>query len=164
MNMKVKKVATHTMSPHQLSVGDDRRIHHGINRARDAIQAAGSRNDGAGILDNDYKAAFDYMVLIWVLKVLKAKGLDQEIINSIMNIYENNLTVVVVNNVQGSCFANIQWSIRQGDRASSIFFCYGLDPHLDWLENRLRGISIYASKFFSPLSSTEIYKAHGICG
>ena len=158
VNKKFKKVATHTLSPHQLSAGDDRRIHHGINRARDAIMAAGSKNDGVGILDNDYKAAFDYMVLTWVLKVLLAKGLDQEIINSILNIYGNNLTVVVVNNIQGSCFPNTRWSIRQGDRPSSLLFCYGLDPHLDWLENRLRGISTYTSNFFSPSTSTENYK------
>ena len=158
INKKFKTVATHTLSPNQLSVGDDRRIHHGINKARDAIQAAGSRNEGVGILDNDYKAAFDYMVLTWILKVLQAKGLDIEVINTILNLYGNNLTVVVVNNVQGSCFLNTRWSVRQGDRPSSIFFCYGLDPHLDWLEKRLRGIPIYTINFFTPATSTENYK------
>ena len=158
VNKKFKDVATHTLSHNQLSAGDDRRIHHGINKARDAIQAAGSRQDGVGILDNDYKAAFDYMVLTWVLKVLEAKGLDRQVINTILNLYGNNLTVVVVNNVQGSCYPNSRWSVRQGDRPSSILFCYGLDPHLDWLENRLRGIPIYTKNFFSPVSSTELYK------
>ena len=157
-NNRFKKVATHTLSPVQLSAGNDRRIHHGINKARDAIQAAGGRNQGCGILDNDYKAAFDYMVLTWVLKVLKAKGLDQEVINRLLNLYGNNLTVVVVNSVQGSCFPNTRWSIRQGDRPSSILFCYGLDPHLDWLENRLKGIPIYTKNFFSPTTSSETYK------
>ena len=95
------------------------------------------------------------MVLTWVLKVLKAKGLDMEVINMILNLY---LTVAVVNNVQGSCFPNTRWSIRQGDRPSSILFCYALDPHLDWLEKRLRGIPIYTSKFLSPSTSTDVYK------
>ena len=76
LNNRFKKVTTHTLNANQLSAGDDRRIHHGINRARDAIQAAGSMNEGVGILDNDYEAAFDYMVLTWVLRVLQAKGLD----------------------------------------------------------------------------------------
>ena len=31
--------------------------------------------------------------------------------------------------------------VRQ--KPSSIFFCYGLDPHLDWLERRLKGITMY---------------------
>ena len=61
-NSRFKKVATHTLNPNQLSAGDDRRINHGINKARDAIYMANSRNQGAGILDNDYMAAFDYMV------------------------------------------------------------------------------------------------------
>ena len=36
-NTRLKKVATHTLNPNQLSVGSDRKIHHGINKARDAI-------------------------------------------------------------------------------------------------------------------------------
>ena len=157
-NNRFKKVATHTLSPAQLSAGSDRRIHHGINKARDAIQAAGGRDQGCGILDNDYMAAFDYMVLTWVLKVLKAKGLDQEVINRLLNLYGNSLTVVVVNSIQGRCFLNIRWSVRQGDRPSSLLFCYGLDPHLDWLENRLRGITIYTQNFFSPTTTSEVDK------
>ena len=33
---RFKKTATRTLSPYQLVAGDDRRIHHGINFARDA--------------------------------------------------------------------------------------------------------------------------------
>ena len=84
--------------------------------------------------------------------------MDKEVINTIKNLYSNNLTIVVVNNVQGKCFINSRWSIRQGDRPSSVLFCYGLDPHLDWLERRLRGITIYQSNFFSPTTSKETYK------
>ena len=35
-------------------------------------------------------------------------------------------------------------------------FCYGLDPPLDWLEARLRGIPIYRDSIFN--SNPEIYK------
>ena len=70
--------------------------------------------------------------------------------------YENHLTVVVINNIHGKCFINIRWSIRQGDRPSSILFCFVLDPHLHWLENRLTGILVHKN----PLNCTppEIYK------
>ena len=34
---KFKEVATHTLNPNQLSAGDDRRIHHGINKAMEVI-------------------------------------------------------------------------------------------------------------------------------
>ena len=75
-NNRFKKVSTHTLSHSQLAAGDDRRIHHGINKARDAILAAANSREGMGILDNDYKAAFHFMVLLWVLKVLAQKVID----------------------------------------------------------------------------------------
>ena len=63
-----------------------------------------------------YRAAFDYMVLYWVFKVLKAKGLDKAVIDRLNRLYSNKLTVVVVNNILGKSIQNIYMSIRQGDR------------------------------------------------
>ena len=105
--------------------------------ARDAIVAAGHSRQGIGLLDNDYLAAFDHMVLLWVVKVLRARVLVEEVISHIKNLYCNNFTIVVVNNILGPRIENKHWSIRQGDIQSSILFCYGIDPHLYWLENRL---------------------------
>ena len=62
---KFSKVVTHTLSPLQYVAGSDRKIHHGIARARDAIFAAGKAGVGCGIADTDFMAAFD-----WLLKVL----------------------------------------------------------------------------------------------
>ena len=47
-------------------------------------------------------ALFDFMVLTWVFKVLKAKGMDQKVINRLYNLYDNNLTIVVINNIHGN--------------------------------------------------------------
>ena len=47
---RFKKVATHTLSPHQLVAGDNRRIHHGIAKARDAIFAAGKQTTPTTLL------------------------------------------------------------------------------------------------------------------
>ena len=127
-----RKWLLYSLSPSQLAAGDDRRIHHGINKARDAITAKSGCKEGAGILDNDYKAAFDYMVLHWVFKVLRAKGLNQDVTDRMANLYRNNLTVVVVNKIPGRY--NYMY-IRQGDRQSSNLFCYGINPHITWLMN-----------------------------
>ena len=62
----LKDTATRTLSPLQLVAGDDHRIHHGINLARDAIQATLSSKSGCGIADMDYQAAFDFLVMSWV--------------------------------------------------------------------------------------------------
>ena len=157
-NGRFKQTATHTLSHCQLAVGNDRRVHHGINTARDAITVASGSKEGVGILDNDYKAAFDFMVLYWVLKVLKAKGLDQAVIDRLNRLYSNNFTIVVVNNLLGKCIPNNYMSIRQGDRPSSILFCFGIDPHLIWLERRLLGISIYKQAALGPLLPGAIFK------
>ena len=69
-------------------------------------------------------------------------GLDPRVISRFKNLYDNNLTVVVVNNVQGKCFKNIRLSLRQGDLPSMHFFSYGIDPLLTYLNKRLRGILI----------------------
>ena len=155
INERLKVVATHTLSPCQLAMGSDQRIHHGINRARDAITAAGKGRDGVGILDNDFQAAFDFMVLPWVIMVLKAKGLAVGVINHINNLYMNNFSIVVVNNIPGKKFENVRGSIRQGDKPSSSLFCYGIDPHLVWLDKRLRGIPIYSMPAIGPALENE---------
>jgi hypothetical protein len=124
---------------------------------------------GAGILDNDYQAAFDYMVLLCVLDVLKAKGLSEDTIKHLINLYSNNITIVVVNNILGRRFENKRWSIRQGDKPSSVLFCYGIDPHLEWLNRRLQCIPISSmlaagqvlDKEPFPLSITETYTVIG---
>ena len=55
------ETATHSLSHPQLVAGDDRRIHHGINMARDAIQVVGRDKAGRGILDLDFLAGFDWL-------------------------------------------------------------------------------------------------------
>ena len=54
---------------------------------------ASSCNEGSGILDNDYMAAFDLMVLTWVFRVLKAKGMAQHFMDILYNMYNEHLTV-----------------------------------------------------------------------
>ena len=110
---KLKSTSTHTLSHLQLVAGEDRRTHHGINLARNAIHAAGKPgHQGCGILDTDLVAAFDYMCLAWAFMVLEKKGLNKSAINRLENLYRNNLTVTVVNNKPGKVFKNIRLSLR----------------------------------------------------
>ena len=95
-----------------------------------------------------------------MLKVLLVKGLAEEAINHLINLYSDNITIVVVNNILGRKFVNLRWSVRQGDRPSSIIFCYGIDPHLDWLYRRLRGIPIYRMPAAGPVLEKEPFPIH----
>ena len=139
---KFKKMLTHTLSPLQLVAGEDRRIHHGINLARDAIWAAGRRSQGCGILDTDLVAGFDYMTLSWCLMVMEKKGACEEFLSRLRNLYSNNLSVIVVNNVHGAAVENVRLTLRQGDVPSMELFCFGIDPLLHRLERLLQGILI----------------------
>ena len=147
----LKETATHTLSHLQLVAGNDRRIHHGINMARNAIHAASKAgHQGSGILDTDLIAAFDFLCLDWVYMVLEKKGLDVRVISRLKNLYKDNLTIVVVNNVQGKSVKNIRLSLRQGDLPSMHFFSFGIDPLLVYLEKRLQGIVISSLPVHGP--------------
>ena len=149
----LKEVATHTMSHLQLVAGNNRRIHHGINKARNAIYAASKPgHPGCGILHTDLIAAFDFMCLDWVYMVLEKKGLDSRVINRYKNLYSDNTTTVVVNNIQGKKVKNIRLSLRQGDLPSMHLFSYGIDPLLTYLERRLQGIKISSLPVHGPVS------------
>ena len=134
------ETVTHTISPIQIVAGSDRRIHHGINLARDTIQHVGKSKIGCGLLDLDFMAGFDWLVMAWVYLVLAKKGVSQEVIKRIDRIYSDSFTIVVVNNVLGMTIPNNRGSLRQGDVPSMIWFSVGIVPLLTYLEKRLSGI------------------------
>ena len=127
---RLKRVATHTLSEYQFVEGNDRKIHHGINMARNAIYSVSKNpgNKGCAIADTDYEAAFEFLVMSWVFLVLKQKGLEEKVIQRYTNLYEKNLVIVVVNGIDGKCVNNSRLSLRQGDIPSMYFFAYGIDP------------------------------------
>ena len=148
--------ATHTLSPVQLVAGSDRRIHHGINLARDAIQQAGKSKQGCGLLDLDFLAGFDWLVMNWVYMVLEKKGVDHQVVNRIQRLYSGCKTVVVVNNQLGRCIPNSRGSLRQGDVPSMYWFGVGIDPLLVYLEKRLTGIPLTSLSVQGPLEEASV--------
>ena len=149
------ETATHTLSPVQLVAGSDRRIHHGINLARDAIYQAGKTKSGCGLLDLDFLAGFDWLAMAWVYLVLAKKGVCQEVVQRINRLYSDSTTTVVVNNVLGRQFPNNRGSLRQGDGPSMFWFATGIDPLLVYLERRLTGIPICSLPVAGPTLDTS---------
>ena len=82
--------------------------------------------------------------------VLSKKGLCDKVINRLVNLYRDNITIVVVNNVLGKSFLNHRWSLRQGDVPSMHWFAYGIDPLLNYLEKRLKGILVHSLPVHGP--------------
>ena len=74
------------------------------------------------------------MVLTWVQLVLRKKGMCEEAISRATNLYSDNISIVVVNNMMGKVIKNVRLSIRQGDKSSMEWFTFGIDPVIQYLE------------------------------
>ena len=117
---RIRSTMSRTISPLQLVTGGEKRISHGVAMARDAIHMAGKARYRCGILDTDLIAAFCNMVAVWCYQVLARKGLSLEVINRYKNLYENNLSIVVVNNIQGKSIKNVRQSKTRGQTCDGI--------------------------------------------
>ena len=112
----------------QFVSGDDRLIYHAIALAAAAIEA-GNKNtrEGSGLLDNDYKAAFDLMASEWPIKVLEKKGCGPVMGAWLRSFFSEVYSIVVINGVLGSKIL-LQRSLRQGDLPSMILFARHSTP------------------------------------
>ena len=146
---RIRATMSRTVSSLQLVTGGEKRMSHGVAMARDAIHAAGKSRERCGILDTDLIAAFCNMVAPWCYQVMRKKGLSKEVLARYQNLYDDNLSIVVVNNLQGKCVQNTRQSIRQGDKFAMELFSYGMDPILGYLERRLQWILIHSIPVYS---------------
>ena len=87
----------------------------------------------------------------WVFLVLKKKGVSEGVLNRLRNLYSDNLSIIVVNNIEGKCVKNTRLSLRQGDIPSMFFFAYGIDPLISYLDKRLTGILIASLPVLGPV-------------
>ena len=88
--------------------------------------------------------------------VLKKKGLAQAALDRFFNIYREGITIPVINNIMGKVMMNRRLSLRQGDRPSGIWFCFGIDPLIMYLERRLRGILIHSVPVLGPVLQHQV--------
>ena len=154
---RFRKIGYRVLSPLQYVAGRNRTIHHGIARARDAIEAASLSNTACGIGDQDYVAAFDYLVLSWVWQVLQFKGVHESTIRRLRTLYSNGITVPIVNNTHMPAVNDIRGSLRQGGSGSMEWFAFGIDPLLIYLEKNLTGILISSIPLEGPANEGESF-------
>ena len=98
---RFQSLAGHTLHSSQLVMGSDQSIIQGINEVRDCIQSINRNKGGAGIMDLDSQRAFDFLIMMWVFKVLIRKGVDMRVINRLKRLYEDNFTRISINNIRG---------------------------------------------------------------
>ena len=84
--------------------------------------------------------------------IAKARSIANniDVIDRLKNLYKDNVSVVVVNNIQGKAVQNPRLSLRQGDVPSMTFFTFCIDPLITYLERRLVGILITSIPVFGP--------------
>ena len=111
---RFRTVSNRVLSNVQYVAGTDRNIHQGISRARDAIFAVSKSRMGCGIADTDFVAAFDWLVLNWVWKVLRKLGVNAKIVKKFQDFYTDSITIVMVNNKLGRVIQDRRGSLRQG--------------------------------------------------
>ena len=87
----------------------------------------------------------------WVFMVMLKKGVDKKVTSRLTNLYQDNHSIIVVNNVAGKTIRNSRLSLRQGDIPSMFFFAYGIDPLIMYLEKRLTGILITSLPQLGPV-------------
>ena len=152
---RFRKLGARVLSPMQYVAGGDRTIHHGIARARDAIESASRSKIECGIGDQDYIAAFDFLVLEWVWRVLEQKGVNRTTINRLISLYANGITIPVVNNIPLQAIHDIRGSLRQGGAGSMEWFAFGIDPLLIFLDQNLSGILVSSLPVLGPPQDGE---------
>ena len=86
----------------------------------------------------------------WVYSVLFKKGARKEVVDRLKRLYEENVTIVVVNNMLGSSIPNKRGSLRQGDVPSMFWFATGLDGFLLLLLRELKGIPLHSLPVQGP--------------
>ena len=130
----IKKTMDRTIFHLQLVSGGSKRVSHDIALARDAINTANKTRKECGKLDTDLVAAFCKIVSLWCFRVLIRKGLDPQVVDWYLNLYTDNLLIVVVNNIQCRSIANNRMSVRKGDEFLMELFSLGMDPirHSPW--------------------------------
>ena len=166
---RLKAVASHLLDDDQLVATTDSRLHHGINKVRDAITVLGKRGAGGAIADFDFTAAFDNLCLNFCFKVMKKKGISQIFVDRLKRLYKNGVTRVCVNDKVGDPIQNIYQSLRQGDITSMLLFVLSMEPLLKSLKRMLKGIVISKVRVQGPLPKgmkkplylEEVYKIIG---
>ena len=89
-------------------------------------------------------------VFSWVFDVLRAKGVSEAVLSRLANVYDDCITIPVVNNVLGRPITNRRGNLRQGGPGSMGWFATAIDPLLIYLDRRLTGITICSLPTLGP--------------
>ena len=138
---RLRKTEGHTLSQQQYAAGK-RRINHAISQARDTVENVSPNQKGCALVEMDFQGAYDMLSLRWTWKVLLKKNCSPAFVSTMQQLYELSPSYLIstINNQQQPRILNKRSNIKQGDRGSTILYCFSTCPLLSYLQRRLQGI------------------------
>src|SRR3984885_27818 len=89
----------------------------------------------------DQEKAYDRVWQVWLQKVLERIGIPELLGNAIVCLLEESQAVIMVNGHRGVAFP-LGWGVPQGDTLSLILYALSLEPLLDRVRRRVKGLMV----------------------
>ena len=113
------------------------------------------RNIPASVLCLNMKAGFDNLNLEFTWFCLEQYGFSRNSIDILRNIYSNPQALSYINGSASKMIPDITGNLRQGGSASMQIFVISVNPLLQLLDRKLRGVTIYSMPVLGPVQENE---------
>ena len=104
----------------------------------------------------DMEAAFDNLSLEYVYKCLDKYGFSDTAVNIFRNIYSEAMALCYINGSMSKVILDLTGNLRQGGCCSMEIFVVGVNPLLQLLEKKLKGVTLYETPIQGPLNENDI--------
>ena len=159
MAIRLKSVMCKFISPSQYAI-KPRRIQYAISTARDIINFVHKKNIPMGFMSLDMEAAFDNLSMEYVYKCFAKYGLTPSVINIFRNIYSDAMALSYINGSMSKMIMDVTGNLRQGGCGSMEIFVVGVNPLLQLLNKKLKGITLYKAPIHGPLRENDSTLPH----
>ena len=154
MANRLKSVMSKFISPSQFAI-KPKKIHQAISTARDLINFVKKKNISMGFLSLDMEAAFDNLSMDYVYKCFDKYGFSSSAINIFRNIYADSMALSYINGSMSKVIMDLSGNLRQGGCCSMELFVVGVNPLLQLLEKKLKGVTLYKLPMQGPVKENE---------
>jgi len=101
------------------------------------------------------EAAFDNLSMEFVYLCLAKYGFDVSAIKIFRNIYSEAMAMSYINGSMSKLIMDLSGNLRQGGCGSMEIFAVGVNPLLQLLEDKLKGVTIYSTPVQGPVQENE---------
>ena len=154
MANRLKKVMSKFVSASQYAI-KPKKISHATSTARDLINFVSKNKVSMGFMSLDMESAFDNLSMEFVYLCLAKYGFDVSAIKIFRNIYSDAMAMSYINGSMSKLIMDLSGNLRQGGCGSMEIFVVGVNPLLQLLEDKLKGVTIYSTPVQGPVQENE---------